>query len=291
VTPKEVVDAIEVRLGLSGHPTQLRDAIERELLDKGGLSGPSAAEQTTSMLVKVTREITLRKIARDQAGEIAMLDLRKSTDTLVCGSCFVFGDDLPDVVTRKKNRVLADDVLIAIEGLTFSEFEKFGSKVLEELGTRLSRYTKHAGDQGIDFFGEITVGHLLQADQAAFKLMHQTRLVIVGQAKHYPTRTIGPNLVRELVGALSLSRTATYSNDNVDLLDEVQLRPFTPLMAMLFSTGDFTSGARKLADRAGLIVFSGEQLAVFLADKGVGIAEKNGTAAFDPVKFAAWLNF
>jgi restriction endonuclease Mrr len=121
--------------------------------------------------------------------------------------------------------------------------------------------------------------------------MHETRVVLVGQAKHYPDpkNAIGPATVRELVGALSLSRTATYSQDDVDLLDDVELRPFTPVLALLFTTGQFTKGARHLAARAGLIAFSGWQLAVFLADKGVGLVEDHGKMLFDAPTFAKWL--
>jgi hypothetical protein len=108
-------------------------------------------------------------------------------------------------------------------------------------------------------------------------------------AKHYPDSSIGPATVRELVGALSLSRTATYSRDDLDLLDDVQLRPFSPIMALLFSTGEFTRGARHLAHRAGLITFSGSQLAVFLADRGVGLIEDAGHTRFDAAAFDAWL--
>ncbi len=100
--------------------------------------------------------------------------------------------------------------------------------------------------------------------------MHETQVILVGQAKHYPNSPIGPATIRELVGALSLSRTNTYTRDNFDLLDGVELRPFSPVLALIFSTGEFTRGARHLATRAGLIAFSGWQLAVFLADKGVG---------------------
>lgn len=127
-------------------------------------------------------------------------------------------------------------------------------------------------------------------DPAILRLMHDTRVAIVGQAKHYPDRAIGPSTVRELVGALSLARTRTFSQEGIDLLNDVQLRPFSPVLAMLFSTGSFTKGARMLALRAGLIVFSGWQLSVFLADRGVGVIEVGGAMQFDITKFREWLS-
>ena len=98
-----------------------------------------------------------------------------------------------------------------IQSLTFEQFEKFGRSVLRELGCTTAKVTPHAGDQGIDFYGCLSVGSLVGADTAILKLMHETRVILVGQAKHYPNSAIGPAIVRELVGALSLSRTYTYS--------------------------------------------------------------------------------
>ena len=189
----------------------------------------------------------------------------------------------------KLNRISVSEIYNSIRNLTFSQFELFGRCVLRELGCHVSKVTPHAGDQGIDFYGELTVGSLLKANPAILKLMHDTKVILVGQAKHYPDRALGPAIVRELVGALSLSRTNTFSRDDIDLLDGVQLRPFSPLLAMLFSTGDFTKGARALGERAGLIAFSGWQLSVFLADKGVGLVKDGEEIKFDSTKFNAWL--
>jgi len=48
-----------------------------------------------------------------------------------------------------------------------------------------------------------------------------------------------------------------------DFFDELELRPFNPLVTMFFTTGRFTGGALDLADKAGIIARNGAQLAVF----------------------------
>jgi hypothetical protein len=288
MTPKAVVSALELKFGITGAPCQIRDAIESILLGNG--MGPAeAAEQMDSLRKKVATEIVRRKNVSDEAGEIAILHLRGTEDEIVHGSSYVFAGDSEQIRTAKLNRTFADDIHTHIKGLTFNQFERFGRSVLRELGSTTAHVTPHSEDQGIDFYGDLSVGSLVGADPAILKLMHETKVILVGQAKHYPTSAIGPAIVRELVGALSLSRTYTYSKDNLDLLNDVQLRPFSPVLALLFSTGNFTRGARHLAKRAGLIAFSGWQLAVFLADKGVGIASDNGARSFDPATFEQWL--
>lgn len=288
MTPKLIIDAIEVRLGVTGEPRQVRDAIELELLEQFDATAAQAAEKMDQIHDKVVKEIARRRDEREAAGEIAIIQLRGSRNEILHGSSFVFADDSLEIRTSKLNRISVDEIYKSIRNLTFSQFELFGRCVLRELGCHVSEVTPHAGDQGIDFYGELTVGRLLKADPATLKLMHDTKVILVGQAKHYPNRVIGPATVRELVGALSLSKTKTFSRD-IDLLDGVQLRPFSPLLAMLFSTGDFTKEARLLGERAGLIAFSGWQLSIFLADKGVGIVEDGGQIKFDRSKFNSWL--
>ena len=67
------------------------------------------------------------------------------------------------------------------------------------------------------------------------------------------------------------------------------VKPFSPVLAMLISTGRFSSGARRLAEKAGLIVISGWQLSVFLADRGIGMVEANGVHSFSENEFLSWL--
>lgn len=288
LTPKAIVDALERRISVIGSPSQLRDAIEQQMLING-YSAASAAELCDRNTKKVAAEIRRRLEERHDRGEIATLHLRGIDDEIVHGSSFIFSDDTAAIKIIKLNRACAQRIYEYIRKLTFSQFEVFGRSVLRELGCRTAKITPHAGDQGIDFYGDLSIGGIIGADPAILKLMHETIVVIVGQAKHYPNVPIGPSVVRELVGSLSLSKTYTYSRDSIDLLDGVELRPFSPLMALLFTTGDFTKGARTLAKRAGLIAFSGLQLSVFLADKGIGLESDGDDVVFKEDLFKLWL--
>jgi hypothetical protein len=170
MTPKAIVNAIETRLGIAGAPCQVRDAIETELLATG-LDHVSAAEQVDSLRKKVVAEIVRRRDERDEMGEIAILHVRGTPDEIVCGSSYVFGDDNEQIKRAKHNRICAENIHGYITALTFTQFERFGRSVLRELGSTNAKVTPHAGDQGIDFYGDLNVGSLVGADPAILRLM------------------------------------------------------------------------------------------------------------------------
>jgi hypothetical protein len=288
MTPKAIVDAIELRLGVTGAPVFLRDAIERELLE-AGFSAALAAEKVEVLKPKVNAEIDRRREVCEACGRLAILHVRDDFSEIVSGSCYIYNDDYEDVKNTKIARSLSGDLYDHIVGLSFDNFESFGRSVLREIGCAKARVTPRAGDQGIDFYGELSVGEIINADYATVRLMHETRLKIVGQAKHYPDRQIGPSIVRELVGALSLARVGAFSKDGIEIFEGINISPFSPVLAMLFSTGEFTKGAVRLAEKAGIVVFSGWQLAVFLSDRRVGLENVEGGWRFNADQFADWL--
>jgi hypothetical protein len=174
--------------------------------------------------------------------------------------------------------------------LSFDDFEKFGARVLSEMGAKQTHITPHGGDQGIDFFGQLSLGQFHAIPAPFLKLASDVVIALVGQAKHYPTSSIGPDVVRELIGAVSLARTKTFSRPDVDIFRDLSLKPFSPLVTLLFTTGKITAGAMDLAESAGIIARSGEQLAVFLADKGVGMTQTAAGPVYDQGALALWLH-
>ncbi len=124
----------------------------------------------------------------------------------------------------------------------------------------------------------------MQPPPAICQLAHNIQLLFAGQAKHYPDNPIGPATVREMIGAISLARYRVYSSEP-DFFEAFKLLPYNPLIALLFTTGRFTSGAMEIAASAGVIARSGEQLAVFLADRNVGMVANEGVTTFVPERF------
>lgn len=141
----------------------------------------------------------------------------------------------------------------------------------------------------MDFYGFLSLGGIMQHPPAICQLAHNIQLLFVGQAKHYPDNPIGPATVREMFGAISLARFQVYSTEP-GFFDAFKLLPYNPLIALLFTTGRFTRGAREIADSAGVIARSGEELAIFLADRNVGVVANEGVTRFVPERFQEWLN-
>jgi len=288
-TPKRVVDRLEEALGPGAVPVRLVSAIEVELVNHFGLNAIAAAERAESIVDPVAKLISSRNLEADDRGTSAILVVIGATADAVAGACHVLPTDDPNVANAKVGRLHHAALLAKLKSLTFAEFEIFGKRVLKELGADDPRVTPHGGDQGIDFFGRFSLGQLHSLPQPFLRLAHDVRLLFAGQAKHYPDTTIGPNIVRELIGAVSLARTKTFSTDGIDLFQDLEIRPFSPVVAMLFTTGNISRGAYKLAASAGIVAKNGDQLAAFLADRGVGMS-MTAPRRFDTDLFDVWLH-
>lgn len=290
MTPTAVVAYLEVVIGSAGAPQMLADAIETALNKNFGASLLSASEKTFEILPKIKKIIIDRHSKSEDLGTSAILMITGSTDDVVCGCYHVMALDDENTVRAKRNRAHVEELLQTIRDLTFSEFEIFGKRILFELGAGTAKVSPHSNDQGIDFFGKFNFGQFHGLPKPFYKLAHDVNLLFAGQAKHYPNTALGPNIVRELIGAVSLARTKTHSTDGLDLFQDLEIRPFSPVVALLFTTGGLSSGAKRLSASAGMIAKDGKQLAAFLADQGVGIVEDAGGRRFDKTQFLYWLN-
>ena len=246
--PKDVTDHLENVIGAHGPPIRLKVVIERELTSKFGVAAIEAAVQAEQLSARVAKIIHERSAASDKLGTSPTLTLVGSIGEIVSGFCYVLASDSEAVAAVKRRRRHIDVLLAKICSLTFSQFETFGKKVLVELGAGSATVTPHSNDQGIDFYGHFSVGQLNNLPPSFFRLAHEVRLLIAGQAKHYPNSALGPDVVRELVGAVSLARTKTFSNDGIDIFKDLEIRPFSPVVTLLFTTGKISSGASYLAD-------------------------------------------
>ena len=284
-----LVDRLEETIGIGGAPRSLLNVIGEILEAHFDQEAIAAAELAHDVFDAVARRVMERAQDNENAGTLPTLVILGATSDSIAGYCFILPNDEPWQIEAKKQRLNVGPLLEAIRGLGYNEFERFGRQVLTEIGATRTHVTRHGNDQGIDFFGSLSMGQLQQFPPAFAKLAHDVVFSFVGQAKHYPDRTIGPSVVRELIGSLSLARTKTFSRDDVDIFVGLELKPFSPILALLFTTGAITKGAAKLAESAGIIARSGEQLAMFLADRRVAMHEVNGAWLFDPVRFAHWI--
>lgn len=288
--PTEIVRLLERDIGVAGEPRSLSDAIYKVLIDNNSALSPLEAYEAAGRLearvrariVKVQQECTERGLP----GSIVIGEF----DDTVLGVGFVDYKDQPTIALAKRRRILVPDLHKSIRDLSPALFETFGCAVLRELGAEKTKVTRQSGDQGIDFYGELSLGQFSSLPLPYKKLTQDVRLQFAGQAKHYPTEPIQPSLIRELIGSLTLARHKTFVKREYDPFQDMNLRPFNPLLGMFFTTGRFSSGALALAKNAGVISMDGMQLATFLADCGVGMVTSKEECGFDNGKFNEWLS-
>lgn len=285
-----IAASLEEEIGLDGPPRDLRRTIELVLTTRHGLPPIQAAEEADRLIDRVAIFVAQREVSLLDAGGSPVVRIIGSASNLIAGFCFSLPNEDAGLALLRSRRAHVDAIYREMRSLTFAEFERFGSRFLNELGAQIGRVTPHSNDQGIDFYGEFSLRQIHSAPEPFFALAKEVRLLFAGQAKHYPNRSIGPSEIRELIGALTLARTKTHSSDGVDIFKDLSIRPFTPVMALIFTTGELTSGAVRLSEAAGIIAKTGLQLAVFLADRGVGLVEQSGAQVFDKQIFANWLN-
>jgi hypothetical protein len=281
---KDVVTRLEVTIGIVGPPVRLVDAIAHVLQDLG-LPEIQAVEKA-ELLEESVKDLIAEE---EDVNPLPKLAIITSAEHFVSGYCYINSSDSPEIAAAKSSRLNTNPLLQEIRNLTFQEFELFGACVLKELGAKLVKVTPHSDDQGIDFYGVLSLGQNFLLPTPFGQLAHDVRVLFAGQAKHYPTNPIGPELIRELVGSISLARYQVFTTSD-EIFDDLKLLPFNPLVAMFFTTGRFTSGALELAQKSGVIARSGEQLAVFLADRGIGMYSDKGAMKFDKDKFHKWLS-
>jgi restriction endonuclease Mrr len=289
MTLPELLARVEASIGLEGPPRALREVLEEEMRGHFQIVPIRAAEQSERWEDRVRQRINDKHRETENAGMVPVVIIHHANVRRVVGSCWVDPIDSAAVAAAKQGRVHAQLILAALRALTADQFELFGSRILRELGAEQVRVTRQSGDNGVDFYGFLSLGGLQQHPPAICQLAHNIQLLFAGQAKHYPNHPIGPATVRELIGAIALARFQVFSSEP-DFFEAFKLLPYNPLLALLFTTGRFTKGAMEIADAAGVIARNGAQLATFLADRNVGMEVNGGVTTFVPERFLEWLN-
>ncbi|MBS7545735.1 restriction endonuclease [Ancylobacter oerskovii] len=264
-------------------------AIEEALFLKKGLTRIASAELAERLEQATIAYIAEKAAASEKDGVLFHLQLLGSSRDYVAGFSHPLATESPGSALARQQRRHVADVRAAIQSLSFSHFERFCARILILMGASEAKITPHSGDQGIDFHGTLTLGQFNSLPQPFMQMAHDIRFSFLGQAKHYPNSALSTSVVRELIGAVSLARTKTFSSRSFDGLESANIRPFSPIVTILFTTGTLSRGARELSSSAGIISRSGEQLAVFLVDHSIGVSINDDELKFDKDAFEYWL--
>ena len=250
--------------------------LTRIINHQGWASGAEARNQAAEWLARFSAKAI--KIHNDAAEQRRFITFTFSpaSSSHIQGSCYCLPVDGDQVRADKRKRANAVPMLEAVRQLSHRDFEFLCGLVLAKFGVDAPNVSQGSGDQGVDFYGHAGFGELISKTALPGSVEEPIKVWIIGQAKRYRETKVSTSDLRELVGAVELSRAKVHSAAD-DPLKNLKVRLCDPIFYMLVTSGEFTAGSRNLIERSGIIAMDGMQLCQFLADHGAG----GGSSGFD----------
>lgn len=266
-------------------PVMLHDYVADVALRGGHSPNRNEAQELVEpLLASIRIRLIEERNVAEQEGVSWHIELYGSENEWIRGSSF---NDLSlgeiEQAVRAR-RAFTDEMLSEVHNLKPTEFEQLSTKVLALLGCRDSFTSPASDDGGIDFYGRLALQGRMDSKLPLGGIDARVNVWLLGQSKHYPTRAIQTSVVRELVGSAELARTKGAIHDWPGL----EVKPFDALLLLVFTTGWFSAGSKKLLAKSGVLSMDGRQLATFLCDAGLGF--DYGKSTFEPDRFRRELN-
>jgi hypothetical protein len=285
--PSTVAGVILSELTLDAPPEPLEDVIYR-IIARHSEWGYVPEEKAALWAPKVAKRLADHWNESMAQGKQPRFAFNSVSDYKIQGVCFIEPCDTDEIKDQKRRRLRWRDYYDCLRGLTPALFEIVCARLLELLGVPKPILTPYRGDQGIDFFGRMSIGDLI--GHGALFPIFETGLVfwLVGQAKHYPDSRISTPDLRALAGSAFLGRARAFPKE--EALPQLNIRACDPIVMLFFTTGEISSDGWSLCRKAGIAAMDGEMVAAFLADKKVGVEGEGETRKFNNKIFAEWLD-
>lgn len=282
--PTEAAGLIHTVLSVTALPRPTRDVLIEIIESQGWFSGSFAEDKADTWLRRFTQRLRYIFAENVEEGRYLSFCFNSTGTDYVQGYCYSEPSDTADVVQSKQNRANTIEIYEHCQGIKDRDFELLSGKILDLLKVEKSVVSQRSSDQGVDFFGRMHLGEMLKSGFLHIGAEKNLYVWLVGQAKHYPDSRVSTNEIRELVGSVELAKSKVFAGRQ-DPLEELHARFCDPVIYLFFTTGRFTRDSKELMARAGIISFTGLQIAQFLADRGVGLTG----GLFDSVSFNRWV--
>lgn len=269
---------------LDAQPRPLAEVLYRLAVDHFHTPEAAAAEFAEAQeALSLTELAGLRAEADNQAVPCRFAFNGKIADHIQ-GSSFIEPEDTDATRKAKKRRLNYESYEGFLRNLGWDEFEACCRGILAQLGCPSPKLTALSNDQGIDFFGRLSLRDRLGNQSILPSVDSMLDVWMVGQAKHYQKTQVSTPDLRELVGSVQLARAKAFA-DGGAALQGLDLKVCDPVFYLFFTTGTISRDGYKLLDASGMISMNGAQIAAFLADNDIGVVQ----GAFDTAAAVVWL--
>jgi len=287
--PALITDIIYEELPLDSMPIKLTRVIEHVILDHFPDLDPF--ERASEWEAAIRSRLLSYIKTTEERGVQPQIAFNSSSSYMIEGACFIEGTDSAEVVEQKKRRLRWKDYYETLQELSPSEFELLCREILKLIGARNIRLTKQTRDEGIDFYGRLSVADLIEPSSVFRFRSFESFLEIwlVGQAKHYRAMKVATPDLRELVGSVRLASARAFADLDPDKYPDLWIRVADPVFMLFFTTGRISIDGWQLIKKSGIVAMDGEMLATFLADHKVAIMDEEGTRQFRKDAFFEWL--
>jgi len=287
--PALIADIIYGELPLDSEPIKLTRVTEQVIMER--FTGLDPIEKASEWEAPIKSRLLKYIKATEERGAQSQVAFNSSSSYMIQGACFIEGTDSDEVVEQKRRRLRWKDYYETLQELSPREFELLCKEVLKLIGARNVKLTKETRDEGIDFYGRLSVADLIKPSSAFIFRPFESFLEIwlVGQAKHYRAIKVATPDLRELVGSVRLASARVFADLDPDKYPDLLVRVADPVFMLFFTTGRISIDGWQLVKKSGIVAMDGEMLAAFLADHDVAIIDEHGTRQFSRDMFFEWL--
>jgi hypothetical protein len=284
--PSSISQIIMQSLGLEAPPAPLVEVIVTIIGRQGWATSDAEACEKAEAWQRATLQHLRGEIdALQKVGRPPKICFNSSSDYMVQGACYIERKDPEDLREKKRRRSRSEDYNRVLRTLNPNQFETLCGKLIGLLGVQNPNVTRSCADEGIDFYGRLSLGSIFFPKDLTPTIQRQLSIWLVGQAKRYVSLQSGTSEIRDLVGAITLGRANAIGSLDSPFPD-LTIRVGDPVFALFLTTGTISSNAWRLLQRSGVIGMDGEMIAAFLADREAGI----GASSFDSDAFCRWLD-
>lgn len=242
----------------------------------------SRKDEYVAALLKMQRQA-------QEEGRFCPYEILRDQNQIV-GYSYPRPGDSEEIAQLREIAPLHREVLEAIRQIDPDDFERFCVRALELLGAEEGMQTQRSRDQGIDFAARVPIGKRFAPVTSLLNFEEAFNITVIGQAKAYgPGHPVGVSVVRELVGTLATFRFDRTTDSSSGLEIAFEYRLCDPIVPLLMTTGVFSSPAKMMGRRYGVILKDGAQIATFLCLHEIGIEMEQGTRIFRKEALDAWI--